>query len=141
MSSGVLILFDSGIVTSGDVIVLQTVDERQEFSELEFPIANHTGARRSSVKILIDKVVNDTLLKYLFIIHAVERNSKLGCHSTRILNAFKRTTIRLFRFYFECVGSAEPHRYADYIAARLKHQCGCDRAVNAAAHGDDDFLR
>ncbi len=139
---------DAGVVAGGDIVGVDAVGVFEEFAELEPIIATDAWIGGSACVVFADEIINDAI-ELLFEIEHVQRDVEHGRDQASVGCVIDRATALLVRFigvtggavFGFGVGSAVAHETADdLITLLLEYDCR-RRAVDAAAHGEEDFFR
>ena len=133
------ILFDARIVARRDVVRAELHRPLKQAAEFHKAVASDARIRRASFAVFGKEIIDDCLTKEFLEIHDVMRDADDLRDAPRIVDGRQRAAAAVIC----CEVAAlvrEPHRHADDVIAAFLEERRRQRAVDAAAHADDDRL-
>lgn len=140
ISPGSPVLFDDGIVTGSDVVLVDFFSGGVQVVEFEIAVAFHARIRGNPLFVGVDKALDDFLLEFLSeIVHQKIDAQPIG-YADRIVNAVQAAT---------GLGTADTdgfiiikaHGDAGGFVSGFPNQVRRNAAVHTAAHGHENFFR
>ena len=140
ISSRAVVLLDSRVMSRNDYICAALLGGTEQLVEFHMAVAVDAGIGRAAAFIGADKFFDDFVLEVLSVIQNrignIQRKSDLARVLDILLGAAGPMTAAA-----DILAMEEPHGDALAVITAAFHKISGDRAVNAAAHGNQCFHR
>ena len=132
-------LLDASVVAGRHQACAKPLGARGERGELQIAVAVHARNRRAAAGVLAHEVRHDGLVELPLEIDDVVGNTQLACDSPGVVQVVDGAARAEAHFAVGVRSGVivQLHREADDLVPLTSEQCGGDRRIDPARHGDD----
>ncbi len=137
MQLGAALAFDAAdVVTGGEAVGAEIARGGEQIGELDGLIAAHARDRGAAFEVAIDEIVDDGVLKAIFVVQQIVRNAEGIGDAPRIDDVLARATSAAF--HGRCAHIVKLQGDAHDVVALAREHPGDDRGIHAARHRHHD---